>query len=80
MINRIQNLRKESGFEVTDKIRVKIASQPDVDEAVKQNILYICTETLAESFEIVDDLPDEGKAEVELTDSISIFLTITRVL
>tara|TARA_R110000868_G_scaffold124959_4_gene330086 strand:- start:13532 stop:16933 length:3402 start_codon:yes stop_codon:yes gene_type:complete len=46
LVNRIQNLRKESGFEVTDKIDVKILKDGLVEDAVKSNIDYIKTETL----------------------------------
>tara|TARA_R110002051_G_scaffold325871_1_gene432715 strand:+ start:55 stop:3495 length:3441 start_codon:yes stop_codon:yes gene_type:complete len=46
LVNRIQNLRKDSGFEVTDKIDVKILKGGFVEEAVTSNIEYIKTETL----------------------------------
>jgi len=80
VINRIQNLRKDKGFDVTDKIEVKLQSQADIDEAVKQNISYICTETLAQSFEVVGTLEEPAKTLIELTDSISTFLVINRIV
>ncbi|RKR15002.1 isoleucyl-tRNA synthetase [Maribacter vaceletii] len=46
LVNRIQNIRKESGFEVTDKIDIKILKDGIVEEAVAGNIDYIKTETL----------------------------------
>ncbi|MBU2995698.1 isoleucine--tRNA ligase [Cellulophaga baltica] len=46
LVNRIQNLRKDSGFEVTDKIEVKILKDGLVEEAVNSNLDYIKTETL----------------------------------
>jgi isoleucyl-tRNA synthetase len=46
LVNRIQNLRKESGFEVTDKIAVKILKDGTVEQAVSSNMEYIKTETL----------------------------------
>ena len=46
LVNRIQNLRKDSGFEVTDKIDVKILKDDLVEEAVTSNLTYIKTETL----------------------------------
>ncbi len=46
LVNRIQNLRKDSGYEVTDKIEVKILKGGLVEEAVKSNLDYIKTETL----------------------------------
>jgi len=41
LVNRIQNLRKESGFEVTDKISVKILNDGFVEQAVSSNLDYI---------------------------------------
>ncbi len=79
VINRIQNLRKDKGFDVTDKILVKFQSQPDIDEAVYQNISYICAEILAQSFEIVANVEDSTKTLIELTDSVSTYLEIKRV-
>ena len=47
LINRIQNIRKDSGFEVTDKIRVEIESKPVVTEALGKYASYIAAQTLA---------------------------------
>jgi isoleucyl-tRNA synthetase len=79
VINRIQNLRKDKGFEVTDKISVKFQSQADIDEAVHQNIAYICSETLAQSFDVVAAIDDAEKVSIEITDKISTFIEIKRV-
>jgi isoleucyl-tRNA synthetase len=79
VINRIQNLRKDKGFDVTDKIIVKFQSQADIDEAVNRNIAYICSETLAQSFEVVDTIEDDGKVLIEITDKISTFIYIIKV-
>lgn len=56
LVNRIQNLRKELGFEVTDKISVLIKEHPYIAEAVKNNLSYICAEILADSMELVTEL------------------------
>lgn len=47
LVNRIQNLRKESGFEVTDRIDITLLKNGFVQAAVESNIAYIKTETLA---------------------------------
>ena len=47
LINRIQNIRKESGFEVTDKIRVEIEQKPIVEGAIEHFADYIASQTLA---------------------------------
>lgn len=60
LVNRIQNLRKELGFEVTDKIRVRVQEHPYISEALKNNLSYICAEILADSLELVADL-DSGE-------------------
>jgi len=79
LINRIQNLRKDMGFDVVDKIRVKILANSDIKESVEQNFDYICSETLAESFEIVDQI--EGNKEVlELTSDNQVTIQIDKVL
>jgi len=79
VINRIQNLRKDKGFEVTDKIMVKFQSHAEVDEAVQRNISYICSETLAQSFEVVAEIGETDKVFIEITDKISTFIEIKRV-
>ncbi len=59
LINRIQNLRKDSGFEVTDRIDVKLQKDEHIVNAIDSNIAYIKTETLANELEIIDKL-DNG--------------------
>ncbi|MCM1107733.1 MAG: isoleucine--tRNA ligase [Clostridium sp.] len=59
MVKRIQNIRKESGFEITDRICVKVASCEHTDKAVADYGDYICTQVLANSLEVVNGL-DEG--------------------
>lgn len=68
LVNRIQNMRKEHGLEVTDKIRVLIREHPYISKAVKNNLSYICTEILAESFEIVNDLDTGEVVDIEKND------------
>ncbi len=48
LVNRIQNLRKDSGFEVTDRIEVQLQQSDKLKEAVNQNLNYIKEETLTE--------------------------------
>ena len=59
LVNRIQNLRKDSGFEVTDKIKIKILKDGTVEKAVSSNIDYIKTETLTAELNIEEQL-EEG--------------------
>ncbi|WP_299884627.1 isoleucine--tRNA ligase [uncultured Lacinutrix sp.] len=59
LVNRIQNLRKDSGFEVTDRISVQLQKDDLITQAVKTNLEYIKAETLTDSLEIVDQI-DNG--------------------
>ena len=59
LVNRIQNLRKDAGFEVTDKIDLKILKDGIVEQAVTQNEAYLKSETLTESLMLADNL-EEG--------------------
>ena len=56
LVNRIQNLRKDSGFEVTDRIDVILQNNDAIANAVSSNIEYIKTETLTEELEIMDQV------------------------
>ena len=56
LINRIQNLRKDSGFEVTDRIDVTLQKDEHIIGAVEANIAYIKSETLTNELEIIDTL------------------------
>jgi len=66
LINRIQNIRKDSGFEVTDKITVKMEKNSQVEEAVLANESYIKSETLTENLIFVENL--ENGTEIEFDD------------
>ncbi|MFD2822697.1 isoleucine--tRNA ligase [Lacinutrix iliipiscaria] len=56
LVNRIQNLRKDSGFEVTDRIDVTLQKDNHVVKAVQSNIEYIKTETLTQELKIIDQV------------------------
>ncbi len=54
LVNRIQNLRKSNGFDITDKITVTVLSSDEMDEAIKEYNEYIANQVLAVSVEITD--------------------------
>ena len=58
LVNRIQNLRKDSGFEVTDKIDIRILKDGLVEGAVKSNISYIKNETLTSELNFEEQMED----------------------
>jgi len=64
VVNRIQNIRKDSGFEVTDHISVTIAGNEIIEKAVRNNLEYICRETLAGNLEVVSTLSNGQSVEV----------------
>ena len=78
LINRIQNLRKDKGFEVTDKITLRVEKNPLTESAIANNLVYICSETLAEKLTIenLENCPE--KDIVELTDEISISIVVAK--
>lgn len=56
LVNRIQNIRKDAGLEVTDKIAVRIALHEGLEKAVLKNKHYVMTETLTDHLEFVPNL------------------------
>ncbi len=66
LVNRIQNIRKDSGFEVTDKIKVQIKRDGILEDAVSKNEGYIKSETLTDELVFVDAL--ENGTEIEFDD------------
>ncbi|MDB5121542.1 MAG: Isoleucyl-tRNA synthetase [Sphingobacteriales bacterium] len=75
LINRIQNIRKDFNFEVTDKIDVRIKNHPHIAEAIKNNLSYICDEILANSFELDNNLHTGEKVEI---DDNQLMISITK--
>ncbi len=69
-VNRIQNIRKETGFDVTDKITVLIEDHEFVNEAVKRHAAYIGSQTLATAVTLSKNITGAGSREVEIDDTI----------
>lgn len=75
VVNRIQNLRKDTGLEVQDKITITVVRQGnEIDDALKAHESYICEETQAQTLELVDQLEnvelmdmDDWRLEVKIT-------------
>jgi len=76
-INRVQNLRKEKGFEVTDKINVRYRTDSLlISEAVQNNLSYICAEILADT---VNPDSQQSDGDTVLIDENEILIFITRI-
>ncbi len=78
-VNRIQNLRKDSGLEVTDKISIRIMKHDEILKAVGNFEKYIRTQTLAKSVTLVDKIPTDQGTEVVLDDDIVTYLQIEKI-
>ena len=73
LVNRIQNLRKDKGFEVTDTITVTLKQDKQLERAIDANKNYVTSEVLAENILFVDTNPqgeplsfDDIKTEIRL--------------
>jgi isoleucyl-tRNA synthetase len=75
VINRIQNLRKELNFEVTDKINVTLQNHVLIAKAVENNLSYISAEILASSLLLSDSITSANKIEIE---QIELMLSINK--
>ena len=69
LVNRIQNIRKEKKFLVTDKICVNIQKNESLESVIKNNLAYICNETLAKEL-IFTSSNNDGYEKIELIDNI----------
>ncbi len=65
LVNRIQNLRKDKDFNVTDRIRIKVENNAALNDALNGFKNYICTEVLAEELEIVEKLDVADEVDVD---------------
>ena len=65
LVNRIQNIRKDSGFEVTDKIVVKMTKNEQLEVAVATNLSYIKSETLTETLLFEQSLDNGTEIEFD---------------
>jgi isoleucyl-tRNA synthetase len=65
LINRVQNLRKELNFEVTDRITVKLQAHELIIQAIALNKNYICTEILANDIILAENINEGNKIVIE---------------
>ncbi|MFB6342875.1 isoleucine--tRNA ligase [Saccharicrinis sp. FJH62] len=79
-VNRIQNIRKESGLEVTDKISLYIGSHSEIDAAVNAHKQYIASQTLATSVELVPSETLKDAREVEIDKGVETVIKIEKQL
>lgn len=77
LVNRIQNLRKESGFDVTDKIVAIVEKNPEIVASLEDYLQYVCSQTLCNNIELQD--APQGAAEVEWGNNETLRIKISRV-
>lgn len=75
LVNRIQKIRKENGYDVTDRIEVKVSIHPQLNDSIAQYYTYICAEILADKLEQVSDLPNG--VEIDIND-IPLKVSVTK--
>jgi isoleucyl-tRNA synthetase len=64
LVNRIQKIRKDSGYELTDRILVQVTEHSELNQSIAQFNNYICAEILADKLELVPELHDGTEIEV----------------
>ena len=65
LVNRIQNLRKANGYDITDKVNVKVLSSEQMDDAIEEYTEYVANQVLAANLIIVNDLEDATELDFE---------------
>ena len=75
LVNRIQNIRKSSGFEITDKISICLSKNSQTDDAVIEYNDYICNQVLATGLELVDEVEDGTELSF---DDFSLFIKVVK--
>jgi len=79
LVNRIQNIRKESGFEVTDKIKVSIEKNELINQAVVNHADYIGSQTLAQEVSLTDSIETEGAKRIDIDEDVFINILVYRI-
>ena len=75
LVNRIQNIRKSSGFEITDKIKLTLSKNPQTDDAVNEYNSYICNQVLGTSLTLADEVKDGTELNF---DDFSLFVNVMK--
>ncbi len=75
LVNRIQNIRKSSGLEITDKIKITLSKNPQTDDAVNEYKEYICNQVLGTSLMLTDEV--ENGTELNF-DDFSLYVSVVK--
>jgi isoleucyl-tRNA synthetase len=77
IINRIQNIRKNRDYEITDRINITFAKSAETSETIANFGEYIGAQVLANSVTVVDQLADEPTVETLDIDGLAVVVNIT---
>ena len=75
-VNRVQALRKEKDFDVTDRIIVQYSSNDFIEDALEKNRTYICAEVLADVLLPLKSIPESTKIDIENEGDTEIYLKL----
>ncbi len=78
-VNRIQNIRKDSGFEITDRILIKIVKQDAINLAIHNYNDYIATQTLAKEIILVDSIEQNKGISVEIENGLTTLIQVIKI-
>lgn len=79
LINRVQNIRKDSGFEVTDKIKITLQGHEMISNAVKEHYSYIAGQTLAREINVVDGELNGNALSLELDNDLKTAIIVEKI-
>ncbi|NVO08484.1 MAG: isoleucine--tRNA ligase [Bacteroidales bacterium] len=79
LVNRIQNLRKDAGFDVTDKIHISILKHNAINQAVEIHRDYIASQTLAKEIILVDNAPKGAFINIEIDTDVNTAIKVDKI-
>ncbi|MDA7794661.1 DUF5915 domain-containing protein, partial [Flavobacteriales bacterium] len=79
LVNRIQNIRKDEGLEVTDRITIALSATEKLAGAINENLNYICSETLANGLRITNSEEIKNGLTIELVEGINTKIEIQKI-
>jgi isoleucyl-tRNA synthetase len=79
LINRIQNIRKDSGFEVTDKINIEIVKLSEIEGAILTFGDYIAQQTLAQNIKLVNHIQHLAVIDVEIDETLTVQILVQKI-
>jgi isoleucyl-tRNA synthetase len=80
LINRIQNMRKDAGFDVTDKIKISILKHDALELAIENHKEYIASQTLAQEICMVSSMPCGTSANVEIDTDLITSIKVEKIV